>query len=145
MFVLSCPFIAQPALYPGLILPALGWSLGLRMMITDQPFLTSRWCSLRLKVQWRNTWCAPSCAIQIIAYNPRQRFWPLESVNERLRASHLPILLYVTELSLNKENAQVFFIQGSPTGHIVKDSGQECWLDLHDYTPVVCQSNYFFL
>ena len=41
-------------------------------------------------------------------YNQRQRFWQLEFVNERLRASLLPMLLHVTDLPLNKENAHEF-------------------------------------
>ena len=41
-------------------------------------------------------------------YNQRQRFWQLEFVNQRLRASRLPMLWHLTDLPLNKENAHVF-------------------------------------
>ena len=46
--------------------------------------------------------------IAMYKYEHRQRFWPLEFVNERLRASHLLVLLHVTGLLLNMKNAQVF-------------------------------------
>ena len=51
-------------------------------------------------------WYAPSMK------TPKSRPWPLEFVNERLRASHLPVLLCVTDLPLNKESAHVFSYPG---------------------------------
>ena len=45
-------------------------------------------------------------------YNQRQRFWQLEFVNQRLRASRLPMLQHVTDLPLNKENARVYSYPG---------------------------------
>ena len=45
-------------------------------------------------------------------YNQRQRFWQLEFVNQRLRASRLPMLQHVTDLPLNKENTHVFSYPG---------------------------------
>ena len=48
----------------------------------------------------------------------------LKFVNERLKASHLPVLLYVTESPLNKEIAQVFSYPG--LGYWTHSQGQ--WL-----------------
>ena len=52
-----------------------------------------------------------------LVYYPRQRFWSMEFVNERLRVSHLPILLYVTDLPLNKENAHICITSAIDFGH----------------------------
>ena len=55
--------------------------------------------------------------IQLYDYNQRQRFWHLEFVNERLKASRLPMLKHVTDLPLYKENAHVFSYPGLTHWH----------------------------
>ena len=63
-----------------------------------------------------------AASVQDSPIKSRQRFWLQEFVNERLRASHLPILLYVTDLPLNKGNAHVSSYKG--LGYWTRRQGQ---------------------